>query len=106
MRLIDVDELKKTAEYCELDSSSINQSSKTYIALEDIDNAPTIDLWHYPSKGELPIEGEEVLCKLPYNNYAVGKYNTQFEYFGFEDTNLTPINIECWQYIIPPKENK
>lgn len=62
--------------------------------------------WHYPSKGELPTNDEEILCKLPYKGYAVGKYNATFNYFGFEDFNTTPINIECWRYIIPPKEER
>ena len=106
MRQIDADEVLKEIEEYENGCKMLLLDVDPRVIKQHIIFAPTIDQWHYPSRGELPTEGEEVLCKLPHNHYAVGKYNTQFEYFGFENTNLTPINIECWQYILPPKEEK
>jgi len=103
MRIIDADELKKTAEYCELDSGSINQPSKTYIALEDVDNAPTVDLWHYPSKGEYPPLLEYVLCKLTDDTYEVGYYQGQID--GEPEWAFTCFlgDVVAWQYIMPPR---
>lgn len=101
MRLIDADKLKER-----INSDDVDEPLTIYGIEYYIDKASTVDPWHYPSKGELPIDSEEILCKLPYKGYAVGKYNTQFEYFDFGNFERTPINIECWQYIVPPKEYK
>lgn len=101
MRQIDADKLKER-----FNDDDVDEPLTIYGIEYYIDQAPTVDQWYYPSKGELPTDGKEVLCKLPYKGYAVGKYNATFDYFGFEDFNTTPINIECWQYIIPPKENE
>lgn len=104
MRLIDKDRLLKAIDKYDKECEDILIEMSAYSIYSIIKDCPIVDQWHYPSRGEYPIEGEEILCKLPCNHYAVGKYNTQFEYFGFENINYTPINIECWQYIIPPKE--
>ena len=72
--------------------------------IEAIDDAPTIDLWHYPSQGELPLRGEQVLCWLWNGDYVLA--------FIREDNEWTTNGknafdgVRCWQYIEPPKEKK
>lgn len=59
--------------------------------------------WHYPSKGELPPRGEQVLCRLWNNNYVLA--------FIREDKEWTTNGknafdgVKCWQEIVSPKEN-
>ena len=50
MRLIDADEL-------------LGMLSKGYETKRALDLLPTIDFWHYPSKGELPEKDGEYLCR-------------------------------------------
>ena len=58
--------------------------------------------WHYPSQGELPPRGEQVLCWLWNGNYILA--------FIREDNEWTTNGknafdgVKCWQYIEPPKE--
>lgn len=70
------------------------------------------DLWHYPSRGEYPAEGEEVLCELLDGTHEVGKYcpSEYKEYQEYEPPwdfgDYLEDYIKCWQYIEPPKEEK
>ena len=63
-----------------------------------------IDFWHYPSQGELSPRGEQVLCWLWNGNYVLA--------FIREDDEWTTNGknafdgVKCWQYIIPPKEQR
>ena len=59
--------------------------------------------WHYPSRGEYPKEGENLLCLVSENfdDYRIGRLGTDRLWWtndGVED------DIVCWQYIMPPKE--
>ena len=61
------------------------------------------DKWHYPSRGEYPTEGENLLCLVSNNfdDYRIGRLGTDRLWWtndGVED------DIVCWQYIVPPKE--
>ena len=58
MRLIDADELMGRIEQSK--NCFFNTTDKE-IALNYIDQAPTADPWHYPSKGEYPDENGEYL---------------------------------------------
>ena len=61
--------------------------------------------WHYPSKGEFPPSGEEVLIRIDKKNY-LGTYDGEVMW----DIPLAEITcsgdwVDMWQYIIlPPKE--
>lgn len=55
MRLIDADKLKRRT-VCVMELLSEEEVSVVYS--EDIDQAQTINLWHYPSKGEYPTTEE------------------------------------------------
>ena len=72
-------------------------------AVEAVDEAPTIDQWHYPSKGEYPTDGEEVLFRCDGQNY-LGTYSDTSHYFDSRDMGCTAGCVDCWQYIVPPKE--
>lgn len=61
------------------------------------------DRWHYPSKGEYPPEGEEVLFICDGQNY-LGTYSKISNYFDSRDMGSPASYVDCWQYIVPPKE--
>ena len=92
MRLIDADAL--------LEKMKILQ--RNILLKFDIEDAPTIDLWHYPSKGEYPPSGEEVLCWLWGTTPDVGCWNEKDKLWHFDE--FEEEDVDCWQYIIPPKE--
>lgn len=100
MRLIDADKLKVEVKKALLFSGDfMAQASVAKV----IDDAPTVDQWHYPSRGEYPKEGENLLCLVSENfdDYRIGRLGTDRLWWtndGVED------DIVCWQYIMPPKE--
>lgn len=66
--------------------------------LDYLDAAPTVDPWHYPSKGEYPTEGEEVFVAwTSEGSYDVVKF--RYDRWGVK---LSP--PYAWQHIVPPKE--
>ena len=80
--------------------------------------APTVDQWHYPSRGEYPTEGEKVLifyendgvldtCLGDYSYCEPAEDESFKADFYWNKENLDPLDdrqVKCWQYIIPPKE--
>lgn len=107
MRLIDADdriEFIKNA-YCpECDNYNGVRCRACPIndMIEAIDDAPTVDLWHYPSKGELPTEGETVLVAFQEGGLW---YFANAEYHEGGWASVVDLgNIVAWQNIIPPKE--
>ena len=96
MRLIDADELKKQA------YKSGDWDKPLVVDVADIDDAPTVDQWHYPSKGEYPKEGETVLVAFQEDGFW---YFANAEYHEGGWASVVDLgNIVAWQYIIPPKE--
>lgn len=65
------------------------------------------DRWKYPSKGELPDKDVECLvCTTSGNNFIAmidssDKCWCTGEFFS---ESLRDDCVECWQYIVPPKE--
>lgn len=59
-------------------------------------------LWHYPSKGELPPKGEQVLCRLWNGNNVLAFKREDDEWTT--NGRFTFDGVKCWQYIVPPKE--
>lgn len=90
--------------------------------IEAIDDAPTVDQWHYPSKGEYPPNMQEVLLCLHTEmgqEIVVGYRDTDSDLheggghaWGWYDlgNNILQdfadesIKVVAWQYIMPPKE--
>lgn len=62
-----------------------------------------VDQWHYPSRGEYPTEGEEVLFRCDRQNY-LGTYSNTSHYFDSRDMGSPASYVDCWQYIVPPEE--
>lgn len=98
MRLIDADELHK-----ELEKKGrpigYNEYKLFYYL---IDEAPTVDQWHYPSRGEYPTEGETVLVAFQEGG---SWYFADAEYHEGGWASAVDLgHIIAWQYIIPPKE--
>ena len=85
-------------------------------------DTPTVDLWHYPSKGEYPPNRQEVLLCLHTEKgqeIVVGYRDTDSDLheggghaWGWYDLGNNvlqdfaddSIKVVAWQYIIPPKE--
>lgn len=115
MRLIDADKLTDDVETYKDEMCDEPQVARHILNL--ICNAPTVDQWHYPSRGEYPTEGEEVLCCLKRpdgfvkNWYETGYYNGQEWACNVDEDFLSDLvmsgyklEVIAWQYIIPPKE--
>lgn len=92
MRLIDADELLE----------KLKATCRYFMVKFDIERAPTVDLWHYIAKGELPPNKEPVFCLLWNGNYVVAYRLDNAEWTS--NGRLTFDGVRCWQYIIPPKE--
>ena len=98
MRLIDADELKKHA------YKSADWDKPRVVDVEDIDDAPTVNPWHYPSKGEYPKEGETVLLLTNEGDPHLGHFANEY-YWETDSFFRTSACIKCWQYIVPPNED-
>jgi len=98
MTLIDKDELLKQA----YKSGDWDRCEHPMVVdVVDIEDAPTIDQWHYPSKGEYPTDGEETLIMFKHRGekvFKVDKYSKQYNGWQFSPKPI------AWQYIVPPKE--
>lgn len=73
--------------------------------LDYLDDAPTVDLWKYPSRGELPDDNEIVLLRIKgkvWKKMEFGQWNGMF--FVANDSDYSTKEILAWQYIEPPKE--
>ena len=95
MRLINADEVKKMIERAIILETGIKQSLVTKLV-----QIPTVDQWHYPSRGELPPRGEQVLCWLWNGNYCLAYKREDDEWTT--NGRFTFDGVRCWQYIIPP----
>ena len=58
-----------------------------------------IHQWHYPSKGELPVDTDGVLVCTKDDETMIDYYHSDT---GWEISNND--DIVAWQYIEPPKE--
>ena len=123
MRLIDADALiEQIEDECCKDCNSYNgvrcRACDTGDALDYLERAPTFDQWHYPSKGEYPTEGEQVLCciKRP-DGFVKDWYETGYfekgKWHCVDDEDfLSELIVEqnyklevlAWQNIVPPQE--
>lgn len=109
MRLIDADELYKHVMEAYTPEECATKCAFPDDFITRIDSMPTIDQWHYPSRGEYPRKGRQILAYAWNVHNVLAKYDT----FDGEDRFVTFdayngfIEIEKvirWQYIIPPKE--
>ena len=102
MRLIDADELKK--EMQDRYNGEMQEAcfSPNDFIIDWLNEAPTIDQWHYPSRGEYPTEGETVIVAFQEGGPW---YFTDAEYHEGGWASAVDLgHIIAWQYIIPPKE--
>lgn len=75
--------------------------------LDYLDDAPTVDQWHYPSKEGYPDEDVECLVYTTSGNKFIAiRDSTDKCWFTGEcfDEFLRDDCVACWQYIVPPKE--
>jgi len=100
-RLIDADELKKQA------YKSGDWDKPLVVDVSDIDDAPTVDLWHYPSKGEYPDDNEIVLLSIKgrvWKRMEFGQWNGQF--FTANDSDYSVSQIRAWMPLPPPPQEE
>ena len=88
-RLIDADELKK------LFTDNLNESVRQVIAAsvlnQIIDQQPTINEWHYPSKGDYPTDGDWYLVAL-----EIGEDRRRCVVIGEYHATLTSPEKKWW----------
>lgn len=99
-RLIDADELKKMFPDKGEGAWTYNTTAQGYI------NAmPTVDLWHYPSKGEYPPKEQEYFVAFKPREGDI-YYDVYTLYPELKElcTALAPgEQVYAWQYIVPPR---
>ena len=97
MRLIDADALLE----------KMKGTDRYFMIKFDIEEAPTVNPWHYPSKGEYPTKGDKVLAYVQSKTktkmllevvYSGEEWNPANGFLGIGSVVL------AWQYIIPPQE--
>ena len=97
MRIIDADKFLE----------DMKSTDRYFMVKFDIERAPTVDLWHYPSKGELPEKDTKCLVHTIADNYYVALIDSSDKCWCtgemFEKI-LRPGDIDRWQYIVPPRE--
>ena len=102
-RIIDADKLKDWF----FRPYSNEESYSNIEVARRIDEAPTIDQWHYPSKGEYPTENGKYFCNV---KSECGDWNNEwYEVIEWTGTDWILNDLEriiAWQYIIPPKEER
>ena len=121
MRLIDADKISSfglTIAITESTSNVLTQHKrgKDEVIRRAVDvfnqalfQAPTIDPWHYPSKGEYPPKGKQVLAYAWNVHNVLAKYDTFdgkdiFVTFDAYNGFIEIKKVVRWQYIIPPQE--
>lgn len=103
MKLIDADELKKMFPDKGEGAWTYNITAKAYI-----DAQPTVDLWHYPSKGEYPKENESVCASVyGFDKPMIVRWcKDEKDELCWQDCwdccLYNADEVRCWQYIIPP----
>lgn len=80
MRTIDADEFLQFIKnvYCpECDNYNTSRCELCSVSslLDGLDNTPTVDQWHYPSRGEYPQKGRQVLVYAWNVHFMLAKYD-------------------------------
>lgn len=94
MRLIDADA-----------TPSMGISNFSVMFRKVIDEMPTVDLWHYPSKGEYPPKEQEYFVAFKPREGDI-YYDVYTLYPELKElcTALAPgEQVYAWQYIVPPR---
>ena len=99
MRLIDADALLE----------KMKGTDRYFMIKFDIEEAPTVNPWHYPSKGEYPPKGKQILVYAWNVHNVLAKYDTfdgkdRFVTFDAYNGFIEIKKVIRWQYIVPPKE--
>lgn len=107
MRLIDADKLAERMK----DWGKSFYDFNVELALGCLMDEPTIDLWHYPSKGELPEKDGEYLCRyykydLRFSKLAHYRVEDNKWYHLIYDEEYRMPKPDAWQYIVPPKKEE
>lgn len=101
MRLIDADA-----------TPSMGISNFSIMFRKVIDRMPTVDLWKYPSKGEIPDKdwskhplnvSKECFVVTKRGVGTIARWDNDYRTW-FERPRLAVIDVIAWQYFIPPKK--
>ena len=108
MRTIDADELKKMFPDKGEGAWTYNITAKAYI-----DAAPTVDSWHYPSRGELPDKdwtkhplnvSKECFVLTKRGVGTIARWDNDYRTWFENQPHLPVPDVIAWQYFVPPKE--
>ena len=107
MRLIDADKLRQRLNPDDWGTPDERWRPEREFG-ELIDNAPTVDQWHYPSKGELPPKWGFYLVTLEYSDKRfvtlASWHELERKWHGFNGDWYNPI---AWMPLLePPKEEE
>lgn len=110
MRLIDVDAISTSDMLIAIADYVGDTKKKTVMcrrAVQGIQRLlevqPTIDQWHYPSKGELPTDNRRVLCIVDGEPYIAEYHSVSGNWYS-DKMSCSSAFVECWKEIVPPKE--
>jgi len=90
MRIIDADALLET----------MMATDRYFMIKFDIERAPTVDLWHYPEKGELPDKDGEYFITVKTEGGFINALALYYVDKGWLGIFNKPY---AWQYITQPK---
>lgn len=110
-RLIDADKLAERIR----DWGKSFYDFNVELALGCLMDAPTVDQWHYPSKGEYPPMDERVylwmegdVFPVVAKRHAFKSHNEEWSWYCYWGSGFilkhNDERIVAWQYIVPPKE--
>ena len=111
MRLIDADELKK--EMQDRYNGEMQEAcfSPNDFIIDWLNEAPTVDLWHYPSKGEYPPDNFSYVLVAKDNEVFYGAYVDFMEQWviyplnGMQ-TRYYVAKVDAWMSLLEvPKES-
>ena len=115
MRTIDADNLIKDV-HEEWDPVCIWDETGDATACEIerlIDAQPTVDLWHYPAKGEIPDKdwskhpnnvSKECFVLTKNGIGTIARWDNDYKTWFERMSQLHVTEVIAWQYFIPPKE--
>lgn len=105
MRIIDADKFLE----------DMKSTDRYFMVKFDIERAPTVDLWHYPSKGELP---EKDWTKYPANVSkecfvltergigTIARWDNDYKTWFEKPHDFAVTKVIAWQYFVPPNKEK
>jgi hypothetical protein len=113
MKLIDADEVLKEIKEYEDGCKMLLLDEDPRVIKQHIMFAPTVDLWKYPSKGEIPDKdwskhplnvSEECFVLTKRGIGTIARWDNDYRTWFENQPHLPVPDVIAWQYFEPPKE--